>query len=175
MILVGYIFYSGCERKEGFLIKKKLVISRNITVGLQPSEEEFEELRARGVKTIVNLATKGELGQKMKLAEEAELAKEAGLHYVHLPISLSRIKESEISEFCEVLENSPRPIYVHCRIGQRSVPLSLIYHGLKQKLSPSKTLARAKKLGITWSAPMLKSLVENSIEKMSAVTCEEPG
>ena len=140
-------------------------ISREITVGLQPSEEDMKKLKKKGIKTLVNLSKKGELGVKFSPEEEEVKAKECGLEFVHFPISLSSLKSTHIDEFLSELKGAEGPFYIHCRIGQRSQPFGMIYHAVSKGWSKKKVEERIEKLGIKPDAPFIYDFMMNYVDK----------
>lgn len=138
-------------------------------MGPQPTDEgELENLASRGFKTVVNLTKKGELEQTFRPEEEGELVESYGMDYLHIPCSLSSLKDKDIEEFCERLSDAQTPAYVHCRIGQRSGLLSLIYHALRKKMSTEQILDKAQRLGFRWQAPMITDAISRYLHKQSA-------
>ncbi len=146
------------------MIHSPIRLSDKITVGPQPAASDLKDLAEKGFKTVINLSKKGELGQELKPAEEGEEVEALGMAYCHMPLSLTSVKSEHIEEFCREVGEAKTPVYVHCRIGQRSGPFSLIYYAIKRKLSPEQALKRAEKLGIRCSAPMLTSLISNFLK-----------
>lgn len=147
------------------MLRKSIKISPRITVGPQPSEEMLEGLAEQGFKSVMNLSKKGELGQVLNPIEEQAAVVELGMEYIHIPTSLSTVKESQIEEACRMLGELPTPIYIHCRIGQRCGPFAMIYHAMRKKLSPQQALIKAEKLGLEWRAPMISKMLINYLEK----------
>ncbi len=146
-------------------LSKPIKIGKNIVVGPAPTEEMLEKLAERGCKAVVNLSKKGELNQPMNPDDEGSAVEELGMAYIHLPVTLSTVKDDHVNQFCELMDEAQRPIYVHCRIGQRAIPFSLIYHALKRKLSPEKLFKKAEKLGVAWEAPFIRNLVAKHVKK----------
>ncbi len=147
------------------MIQSPIKVSEKLTVGSQPSEELLQQLADSGFKSVINLSRKGELDQIFQPEEEGEIVANLGMKYLHVPISLSNVKDTDIAEFCAAMENTPSPVYVHCRIGQRSGPLSLIYHAMRRKLSAEKVLEKGERLGLKWSAPMIANIVQQYLGK----------
>ena len=147
------------------MIDSPIKISRRITVGPQPTQQLLERLAKRGFKTIVNLSRKGELDQVFQPEEEKELVEELGMEYLHVPVSLSNIKDSQIEEFCQSLETMPPPAYVHCRIGQRAGPLSLIFHAMHKRLTADQVLEKGEALGLELQAPMIATIVRQYLRR----------
>lgn len=146
------------------MIHSPIRLSDVITVGPQPAAGDLKKLADKGYKTIINLSKKGELGQEFKPSEEGEEVEALGMSYCHMPLSLTSVKSEDIEEFCREVGEAKSPVYVHCRIGQRSGPFSLMYYAAKRKLSPEQALKKAEKLGIRCSAPMLISMVSNFLK-----------
>ena len=140
-------------------------ISPRITVGPQPLEEkDLEKLASKGFKTVVNLSKKGELEQQFDPVQEGQIVESLGMDYLHLPLSLSNVKSRDIEDFCLKLGEADTPAYVHCRIGQRSSPLSLIYHAIAKRLTAEQVLKKAQKLGFKWEAPMIPAMVSRYLK-----------
>ena len=68
----------------GLFQAKFVSVGNDMFIGGQPTEKALRELRARGVTTIVNLRMPEEMAQVG--FDEAGLAKELGIKYVHIPM-----------------------------------------------------------------------------------------
>jgi tyrosine-protein phosphatase SIW14 len=81
--------------------------------GSQPREQQMRELRAMGVKTVIDLRR-----DKEPLA--AEWASKAGLRYVNIPMRASKAATDEQAAYFLSLVNDPAngPVYVHCKGGK---------------------------------------------------------
>src|SRR5689334_15606078 len=77
----------GCRHS---MKTKKL--DEQVSVGGQPSAEEIRELAQMGFRSIVNLRREGEQAQPLSPAEEGNEARQAGLGYAHIPISLDHLQ-----------------------------------------------------------------------------------
>lgn len=143
---------------------KIVKISREISVGPHPDRDGLESLKKKGFHTIVNLSAKGELGEVLTPDEEAESAAEFGLGYLHIPISLSSLKTRHIDDFVSALQGQQGPFYIHCRLGQRSQPLGMIYHAICKGLSRPVVEEKATKLGITPEAPFIYDFMMRYVE-----------
>jgi protein tyrosine/serine phosphatase len=81
--------------------------------GAQPEPGGFVNLKAMGIKTVVNL--------RSMHSDEDEL-EEAGmtgkLDYIHIKINTFRPKEDHVVRFLRVMADSERhPVFVHCKHG----------------------------------------------------------
>ncbi len=84
-------------------------VSDDLLRGAQPESEGFAQLRALGVKTVVNLRT---FSSDRSECEEHELG------YVHITCQASEPEDEEVVAFLRVAtDRDTWPIFVHCRHG----------------------------------------------------------
>ena len=88
---------------------------------LQP--EDFPELAARGVRTIINNRPDGEEPGQLPAAEAAALAARLGMAYHYLPVTMPTLTRDQISAFGRLLDQAEAPVVAHCRTGTRSAGL----------------------------------------------------
>jgi tyrosine-protein phosphatase SIW14 len=90
-------------------------VADEIYSGGQPSEEGFAELKAKGIKTVINL--REEPGQ---IEREAAILDKLGLGYLSIPLTpFQEPSESAIKQFLDVaLAPEKHPIFIHCLHGQ---------------------------------------------------------
>src|SRR4249920_2748826 len=69
----------------GMFQAKFASVGDDMFIGGQPTEKALRELRAKGVTTLVNLRMPEEMAKVG--FDEAALAKELGMRYVHIPMS----------------------------------------------------------------------------------------
>ncbi len=150
------------------LLDESLEVNGLIVIGPQPSADYLEELAEEGVKTVINLSRKGELDQELDPDEEKDLVESLGMHYMHLPLSPLTMKSADAAELCKSLSKRHFPAFIHCRLGQRAVPMGLIMAGSIEGMSADETLEHASDLGIEWHAPMLMEFVRASMKKIDA-------
>lgn len=150
---------------------EEIRISNAFTIGPQPATIDAHELlEIDGFKTIVNLSVKGELDQALNPYEASVMAENAGLRYIHLPVSLSSLKYDHVDEFLALTDGQPGGTYVHCRIGQRSGPFCLIAHALQKNLPMTSVVPLARKLGIMWRAEMITDFIHGYLERHRTLT-----
>jgi len=81
--------------------------------GPQPNGENYRQLVAIGIKTVLDLRGDSEPGSK-------DLAEEAGLRYINLPMAPKQYPQPDAAQrFLEIV-NDPSiwPVYVHCAGGR---------------------------------------------------------
>lgn len=91
--------------------------------GSQPDAAQFAELKRLGVKTIVDL-------RKDRVDESSQLASDAGLQYLHIPLTTKRPATDEQTDHFLRIVNDPAnwPVYVHCKGGRhRTGEMTAIY------------------------------------------------
>ena len=84
-------------------------VSDDLYRGAQPAAEGMRQLKAMGVRTVVNLRARhsdaGPLGG-------------TGLDYEHLPVDLQRLDRALIVRFLRIVTDERRtPVFVHCQVG----------------------------------------------------------
>jgi uncharacterized protein (TIGR01244 family) len=148
-------------------ITQEIHLSPAITLGPQlTSSDAWEELSHRGTKTVVSLSRKDELGLLKPHVEEA-LVTQHGMNFLHFPVSISSMKPQDVDEFLVEIRKHETPLYMHCRIGQRSGPFGLILHAMRQRLPLRHVMERAQRLGLVWRSPLLNEFVANYLEHKS--------
>ena len=99
-------------------------VGGNLYRGAQPKGRDFADLRALGVKTIVNLTS-----DDADPAERA-MAEAAGLTYVHIPMTTHTVPTpTQLTQFLGLV-NDPAggPVYVHCVGGRhRTGVMAAVY------------------------------------------------
>ena len=90
-----------------------------VTGALQP--DEFAEVAALGFKSVLSNLPDGELSKYPSAAEEAELAKAAGLGFRHVPAIKSEVFSDRVVDGVgQALSELEGPVLAHCASGLRS-------------------------------------------------------
>ena len=90
-------------------LKNFAQVSAALSRGAQPTAEGFATLKARGIKTIVDL--------RLEHSDRSMLSG-TGLQYVEIPCSPWQMKEQEVVEFLKVVRDPKnQPVFVHCAVG----------------------------------------------------------
>ncbi|PZM80904.1 MAG: hypothetical protein DKT66_16845 [Candidatus Melainabacteria bacterium] len=88
-------------------------VSPALMRGGAPSAQALKELKAAGVKTIVNL--RGEGGASKK---EERNAKEIGLDYYNIPMGYTEPSLAKVSSVLDIMRDpAKQPVYLHCMHG----------------------------------------------------------
>jgi len=88
-------------------------VNDHIYRGGQPNVENYRQMVAIGIKTVVDLRGDSERDSK-------SLAEEAGLRYINLPLADKQYPQPDAAErFLEIVtDQSNWPVYVHCAGGR---------------------------------------------------------
>ncbi len=96
-------------------------LSPDFAVAPQLSAEDIPELAARGFKSIIANRPDGEQAGQLTSDEAAQLAKDSGLQFRHLPLVMPIVLEEATSDATQALiDTLPKPILAYCRSGTRS-------------------------------------------------------
>jgi len=97
-------------------IKNFLRLNPQICTGGQPSLDDLARLKSEGVKAVLNLRRPDEFDA----AAETAKAKELGLRYFDIPVSVTDPKSEQADEFLKILADPEnRPLFIHCRTANR--------------------------------------------------------
>lgn len=138
------------------------VTPRLLTAG-QPAPAEFGRLRNVGVDVIINLAAPGATDYN---ADEAALALENGLAYVHIPVVWTAPQRGDFETFAAVLgAQGEKVVLVHCAKNMRVA--AFIYAYRVKFEGEAESIARARMEQIwnpdeVWSAFLADILSETS-------------
>ena len=111
--------------------------------GAQPIGRDFADLKALGVKTVIDLQ---EYGDK----DEPAAAKQAGLNYIRIGMN-TRVNPTpaQIEQFLKIVNDpAQQPVYVHCAGGHhRTGVMTAIYRMNKDGWKGDQAFSEMKKYG----------------------------
>lgn len=91
--------------------------NENITLSGQPTEGQMAEIKALGVKHIINLGPHDNNGA---LDDEAATLSALGLEYIYIPVDFENPTDADFEKFCVALEKlEDKKIHVHCIYNAR--------------------------------------------------------
>jgi uncharacterized protein (TIGR01244 family) len=110
-----------------------------ITTSGQPTESQLAEIRALGVRYIVNL---GLHSHENALPDEAASVSRLGMTYVHMPVDFHNPTDDDFAQFCFTMAQlNGIPVHVHCIANYR---VSAFFYRYRRKvLGTDEALARA--------------------------------
>lgn len=89
----------------------------------QPTEAALRDMAAHGVKTVVNLRTQQEMDNRKAVPfDEAAVAKELGITYVHIPLGGpdTPYTPAAVEKFAAAMTAADGKVLLHCTVGWRA-------------------------------------------------------
>jgi uncharacterized protein (TIGR01244 family) len=133
-------------------VERALYRDGRVFVGGQPSESALRRLKELGVTAIVNLRGAAEMANREWVPfDEAALAAELGLEYVHVPISGedNPYRPEVLDRLEETLRRHPGPVLLHCTVGWRASYVWTGYLVRHQRLTIDEALARGRAMQLS--------------------------
>jgi uncharacterized protein (TIGR01244 family) len=88
-----------------------------ITTSGQPTEAQLAEIKALGVRHIVNLAPHT---HEKALPDEARAVSDLGMVYIYIPVNFQNPTDDDFAQFCAAMEPlKDMPVHVHCAANYR--------------------------------------------------------
>jgi uncharacterized protein (TIGR01244 family) len=112
----------------------------------QPSEAALRDMAAKGVKTVVNLRTQREMDNRQQVPfDEAALAKELGITYVHIPLGGpdTPYTPEAVEKFSAALDKADGKVLLHCTVGWRASHMWAAYLVKYKGLSEAEAIKQA--------------------------------
>src|SRR6185503_12413293 len=112
----------------GLFQAKFASVGDDMFIAGQPTERALRELRAKGVTTLVNLRMPQEMAQIG--FDEAALAKELGMRYIHIPMRgtpENPYGPKELDTFAAAMASASGPLLLPCTIAWRASHLWAAY------------------------------------------------
>lgn len=143
-------------------IRNFLQVTPDFCTGGQPRLEHFAELKARGVKAVLNLRTPGE----HRSEEEKSAVEEAGLRYFNVPVIYREPTAQDVEAFLKITDDpANRPMFVHCTAAIRVGAFWLIRRVVRDGMSWDAALEEARKVGLV-NAPHLEEFARDYIARV---------
>lgn len=131
-----------------------------IFLASQPGVEDFEQAKAGGVQTVINLRTP----EENKDFNEQEVIEGLGLKYHNVAVAgPDEMTDEKIDEVLGLLRDGERPILMHCASANRVGAMWLAYRVLDGGLTYDDALAEAKIVGL--KSPVLEEKAKGYIER----------
>lgn len=148
----------------------RMKISKDVTLGAQPSEAELHEMAAEGVKSVINLRTDDEDMQPIKPDAEGGIVRGLGMTYAHVPVSMKDAGPAVVEAFCRELAAAPKPAFVHCKLGQRAGAMVLIDTAIRNGWSSDEAFRHAGEMEFVCDNQKLTDFIRRSIDHRNAAS-----
>ena len=133
----------------GLFQAKFVSVGDDLFIGGQPTAKALRELRAKGVTTIVNLRMPEEMAQVG--FDEAALAKELGIKYVHIPMrgtAENPYGPKQLDTFTTAMASADGKVLLHCTIAWRASHLWAAYLIRELKTPVATALSQARAINL---------------------------
>lgn len=138
-------------------------IRPNLEIADQPTAEELSSLKEEGFTAVINLRRAGEAGQTIDPTAEGELARQAGLDYLSVPVGGEPLGATQVETVCDLLQNhADGKVLLHCKQGGRAAALALIYLSRVEGWPADEVVQRGRALGLELPPPV-QALVEQAL------------
>ena len=126
-------------------IRNFLRVNHEFCTGGQPRLEHLDQLKAEGVKAIVNLRAPSE----HRAAEEETKARELGLRYFNIPVVFADPKDEQVTEFLRITDDpANRPAFIHCTAAIRVGAFWMIRRVMRDGWTVEKAEEEARQVGL---------------------------
>jgi len=145
--------------------------------GAQPKGQDYADLAALGVKTVIDLTDDdGQAGEKASVER-------AGMTYVKIPMSTHEtLSDRKVAQFLSIVDDEAKqPVYVHCVGGRhRTGVMTAVYRMTEQGWSADKAFGEMKqyKFGADFLHPEFKEAVYSyrpDVNRAATVTATKTG
>ena len=133
----------------GLFQAKFVSVGDDMFIGGQPTEKALRDLRAKGVTTIVNLRMPEEMAKVG--FDEAALAKQLGIKYVHIPMrgtAANPYGPKELDTFTAAMASADGKVLLHCTIAWRASHLWAAYLIRERKTPVAMALSHARSINL---------------------------
>jgi protein tyrosine phosphatase (PTP) superfamily phosphohydrolase (DUF442 family) len=143
------------------------VVNDNYYRGAQPRGDDYRDLAALGVKTVIDLTKDGR-------DDEQGFVEAAGMHFVRIPLTTSEAPSEEaVARFLKIV-NDPanQPVYVHCQGGRhRTGTMTAVYRMTQDHWTADKAYQEMKQFKFEGfpGHPELKDFVYHYVPAPSAI------
>lgn len=143
-------------------------VSRNLYRAAAASRTGFVQLKAMGVRTIVDLR---------EAHSDLPDLQGLGLKYAHIPLNPARLRDEEAADFLHVVRDPDyQPLLVHCTAGSdRTGVMVAVYRVMEQDWPVDQAAQELPRFGFhqVW-VPLLKYLKSLDREHINALAATRP-
>lgn len=139
---------------DGLFQARFASVGDDLFIGGQPTERALRELQAKGVTTVINLRMPDEMAKVG--FDEAALAKELGLSYVHIPMRGSAENPygpKELDRFAAALASARGKVLLHCTVAWRASHLWAAYLIRDRQVPVATALTQTRAINLRDDAP----------------------
>jgi len=140
-------------------IRNFLKVTPDFCTGGQPRVQHFAQLKADGVRAVLNLRQPTE----HRADEEREAVEQAGLRYFNVPVNFREPSAAAADAFLRLTDDpANRPMFIHCTAAVRVGAFWMIRRVLRDGMTIDAALEDARKVGLV-EAPHLEEFAREYI------------
>ena len=133
----------------GLFQDKFASVGDDMFIAGQPTEKALRDLHAKGVTTIVNLRMPEEMARVG--FDEAALAKELGMRYVHIPMRgtpQNPYGPKELDAFAAAMASADGKVLLHCTVAWRASHLWAAYLIRERNVPVTEALRQTRQINL---------------------------
>jgi uncharacterized protein (TIGR01244 family) len=101
-----------------------------LSISGQPTVKQLALIAGAGFTTLINLALHDD--PRYSLPDEAGVARDLGLNYVHIPVYFGAPGERDLLSFCEAMDtHADERVWVHCAANLRVATFLGLYRVIR--------------------------------------------
>jgi uncharacterized protein (TIGR01244 family) len=144
-------------------IRNFLKVSEDFCTAGQPRPEHFAELKAGGLKSVLNLRTP----EEHRAADEQASVETAGLRYFNIPVVFTNPQDEQVDAFLKLTDDAAnRPMLIHCAAAVRVGAFFMIRRVLRDGWTWDAAREEARRIGLE-RAPHLDEFAQRYIAARS--------
>lgn len=144
-----------------------VTIDRNYSIArFAPDEAGLRQAAEEGFRSVVNFRTSEEK-QEVTPEEERRIAEEAGLAYLHHPVSPDALDDALVDDFRRKMSELPQPVLLHCASGKRAGAMTLMALAADRGLDGEAALAMGRENGLDLTQEQIGRFVKDYADRKS--------
>jgi len=130
-------------------------------IGPQPTEQDLQEAKQQGIKTVIDFRMPSETETPNDI-----LVKNNGLNYANVPVNKASPSAEQIEDLDKMLQQNEGPFLLHCATGARAAMLLALSRAKQQGWSAERTFDEAKSMGYDLKgSPVFSAFVTQQTQK----------
>jgi uncharacterized protein (TIGR01244 family) len=130
-------------------------IADGIYIGAQPTEQDLQECKRHGIRTVIDFRLPGETA-----TSNAARVQACGMDYANVPVNKASLSVGQIDDLVKVMKEKPGPFLVHCATGARAAMLLALAEARKHRWTAERAFEEARNMGFDLKAsPELSAFV----------------
>lgn len=126
-------------------LRNFLWVNTEVCTAGQPTAKHLKELKAQGVKAVLNLRRPSEHDAEA----ESALAQKLGMKYFNIPIDSRDIRDADVEGFLRIVADPVnRPLFVHCGSANRVGAFWMIKRAIVDGWDAGKAEKEARRIGL---------------------------